>query len=158
MNTFGNNVRLTTFGESHGFCIGGVLDGLPAGLSIDKDAVKRFMEHRKPGNSTLTSKRSESDEVRFLSGLTEASVTTGAPIAFLIENRDVRSADYTKLQGLFRPGHADYTYFAKYGLRPLPGGGRSSARETSYRFAMAGTIQNPYNAICLPNWRYKRIS
>lgn len=145
MNTFGNNVRLTTFGESHGFCVGGVLDGLPAGLPIDKDAVKRFMEHRKPGNSTLTSERNEKDEVSFLSGLTEASVTTGAPIAFLIENRDVRSADYTKLQGLFRPGHADYTYFAKYGLRPLPGGGRSSARETAVR-CVAGAIASQWLA------------
>ena len=139
MNTFGNYVRLTTFGESHGLGIGGVLDGIPSGLAIDLSALQKMMGHRRPGASDLTSVRNESDEVTFLSGLTEEYVTTGAPIAYFVENRDVRSSDYDAVRNLFRPGHADYTYFVKYGHSTASGGGRSSARETVAR-CVAGAI------------------
>lgn len=132
MNCFGTLFRLTTFGESHGSAIGGIIDGVPAGLEIDIDAVQRQLDRRRPGASTLTTSRKESDEVKFLSGL-EHGVTTGAPIGFVIENADGRSGDYEWLRHAFRPSHADYTYTAKYGLRSVEGGGRASARETACR-------------------------
>lgn len=138
MNTIGKLFRLTTFGESHGKAIGGVIDGCPAGLFVDTEAIEQELLRRRPGQSHYTSPRQESDMVQFISGLFRG-VTTGAPIAFMIDNKDVRSADYDSLSTVFRPGHADYTYFHKYGIRDPRGGGRSSARETAVR-VVAGAI------------------
>lgn len=132
MNTFGNIFRFTTFGESHGPAIGGVIDGMPAGLTIDLDAVAAMMRRRRPGQSAVTTSREEPDAVTILSGLFEGK-TTGAPIGFLIENTDHRSADYDNLRHLYRPSHADYAWQMKYGIRDHRGGGRSSARETAAR-------------------------
>ncbi len=138
MNTIGKLFRLTTFGESHGKAIGGVIDGCPAGLFVDMEAIERELLRRRPGQSHYTSPRQESDMVQFISGLFRGE-TTGAPIAFMIDNKDVRSADYDSLSSIFRPGHADYTYFHKYGIRDPRGGGRSSARETAVR-VVAGAV------------------
>lgn len=132
MNTFGTLFRLTDFGESHGAAIGGVVDGMPAGITIDFDDVQHQLDRRKPGQSPLTTARNESDKVQFLSGIFEGR-TTGTPIGFIIPNGDSRSKDYDNLRHTFRPNHADYTYSAKYGLRDYRGGGRSSARETAVR-------------------------
>ena len=137
-NTIGTLLRFTGFGESHGPAVGGVLDGMPAGIAIDFDAVQAMMARRRPGTSPLVSARNEADEVRFLSGIFEGK-TLGTPIAFLIENRDARSADYESLRHTYRPNHADYTYDAKYGIRDYRGGGRASARETAGRVA-AGAL------------------
>lgn len=137
-NTFGSLFSLTTFGESHGPAIGGVLDGCPAGLKLDVDAVQHALDRRKPGQSRITTQRKEPDTVEFLSGIFEG-VTTGTPIGFVIRNADQRSRDYSHIQHSFRPSHADYTYQAKYGLRDYRGGGRSSARETASR-VVAGDI------------------
>ncbi len=131
-NTFGEILRLTTFGESHGKAIGGILDGLPAGIAVDYGFIKQEMERRRPGQSHLVSPRDEKDEVVFLSGIYEDK-TTGSPIAFYVENKDVRSGDYDHLKDTYRPSHADYTYAAKYGHRDHRGGGRASARETLSR-------------------------
>jgi len=138
LNTYGNKFRLTSFGESHGPAIGGVIDGCPAGLTIDLDFIRKEMERRRPGQSLLTTARRESDEVQFLSGIYEG-MTTGAPIGFIVENEDQRSGDYEEMKDLFRPSHADYTYQIKYGVRDPRGGGRSSARETVTR-CVAGAI------------------
>lgn len=137
-NTFGNLFRLTTFGESHGPAIGGIIDGCPAGLELDLDALQTEMNRRRPGQSSIVTQRNEQDEVNFLSGIFEG-VTTGSPIGFIIENKNQDSKDYSNLQNAFRPSHADYTYQKKYGLRDYRGGGRSSARETSCWVA-AGAI------------------
>ena len=137
MNTFGNVLRLTTAGESHGPALTGILDGMPAGLRVDFDAVTLEMSRRRPG-AGLGSKRREADEVTFLSGLLDG-VTTGTPIAFTIPNSDAHSSDYDQLKTTFRPSHADFTYQAKYGIRDWRGGGRSSARETAVRVA-AGSL------------------
>lgn len=137
-NTIGTLLRFTGFGESHGPAVGGVLDGIPAGISIDFDAVQAMMARRRPGTSPLVSARNEADTVRFLSGIFEGK-TLGTPIAFLIENSDARSADYESLRHTYRPNHADYTYDAKYGIRDYRGGGRASARETAGRVA-AGAL------------------
>ena len=132
MNTFGNIFRLTSFGESHGAAIGGVVDGCPAGISFDKDFIQNELSRRRPGQSELTTPREEKDNVEFLSGLYEGK-TTGAPIGFIIRNENQHSADYDDMKDLFRPSHADYTYQMKYGIRDPRGGGRSSARETIAR-------------------------
>ena len=132
MNTFGEIFRLTTFGESHGPAIGGVIDGMPAGISIDLGFVQRELDRRRPGQSALTTPRKESDRVEILSGLFEGK-TTGTPIGFIIRNENQHSADYDNLRDLFRPSHADYTYYNKYGIRDHRGGGRASARETAAR-------------------------
>ncbi|MDD5989441.1 MAG: chorismate synthase [Bacteroidales bacterium] len=132
MNTFGEIFRLTTFGESHGPAIGGVIDGMPAGISIDLDFVQRELDRRRPGQSALTTPRKESDRVEILSGLFEGK-TTGTPIGFIIRNENQHSADYDNLRDAFRPSHADYTYYNKYGIRDHRGGGRASARETAAR-------------------------
>ena len=132
MNSIGNLLRLTTFGESHGVAIGGVLDGYPAGVLIDEDFVRGEMGRRRPGQSAITTSRNEADEVEFLSGIFEGR-STGAPIAFTIRNSNNRSADYDNLRETFRPSHADYVYDRKYGIRDHRGGGRSSARETAVR-------------------------
>ena len=138
MNTFGNNVTLTTFGESHGPALGGVLDGIPAGVALSIEQIQRQMARRRPGQSAITTARKEADTVELLSGVFEGR-TTGTPIGFIIRNSDQHSADYDNLRHVFRPSHADYTYFMKYGVRDHRGGGRSSARETAVRVA-AGAI------------------
>lgn len=138
MNTFGNILRLTTFGESHGPAIGGVIDGFPAGVKIDFDLLQSMMERRRPGQSAVVTSRREPDEVQFLSGIYNG-VTTGTPIAFIIANTNTRSEDYGQLADAFRPNHADFTYQAKYGIRDYRGGGRASARETAVRVA-AGAL------------------
>ena len=132
MNSIGKILRLTTFGESHGVAIGGVLDGFPAGVRIDEEFVRCEMKRRRPGQSAITTSRNEADEVQFLSGIFEGR-STGAPIAFTIMNSNNRSADYENLREAFRPSHADYVYDCKYGVRDHRGGGRSSARETAVR-------------------------
>lgn len=142
MNTFGNLFRLTSFGESHGKAIGGVIDGCPAGLEIDTTFIQHELNRRRPGQSSLTTPRRESDTVQFLSGIFEGK-TTGAPIAFIIPNENAQSEDYENLKEIFRPSHADYTYFKKYGIRDYRGGGRSSARETASR-VVAGAIAKLY--------------
>jgi chorismate synthase len=137
-NTFGKLFCLTTFGESHGAALGGVIDGCPAGLDIDLAFIQNELERRKPGQSKITTQRKEADEVKFLSGIFEGK-TTGTPIGFIIENQDQKSKDYDYLKENFRPSHADYTYDVKYGIRDYRGGGRSSARETVSR-TVAGAI------------------
>lgn len=132
MNSIGQLLRLTTFGESHGTAIGGVLDGFPAGIVIDEDFVRAEMCHRRPGQSAITTQRNEQDEVQFLSGIFEGR-STGTPIAFMIANSNSRSNDYGNLREAYRPSHADYVYDCKYGVRDHRGGGRSSARETAVR-------------------------
>ncbi|NPA43473.1 MAG: chorismate synthase [Chlorobi bacterium] len=131
-NTWGRILRLTTFGESHGPATGGVLEGMPGGIRIDTDLIRRQMERRRPGQSGLTTARREADEVEFLSGIFEGR-TLGTPIAFLIRNRDTRSRDYEELKNTYRPSHADWTYEKKFGHRDWRGGGRASARETAAR-------------------------
>ena len=142
MNTFGRYLRFTSFGESHGAAIGGVLDGMPGGVPVDTAFVQAALARRRPGNQDLagTSARREADEVRFLSGIYEGK-TLGTPIAFLIENTDARSADYDALAEAYRPSHADDTYEAKYGWRDARGGGRASARETAARVAAGALAQ-----------------
>ena len=129
MNSIGQILRLTTFGESHGFAIGGVLDGFPANIAIDVDFIQQELNKRRPGQSAVTTGRQETDKVEFLSGIMEG-VSTGTPIAFIVRNADHHSSDYDNLKDLFRPSHADYTYFSKYGIRDHRGGGRASARTT----------------------------
>ncbi|HYC05046.1 MAG TPA: chorismate synthase [Azospirillaceae bacterium] len=137
-NGFGTLFRFTTFGESHGPAIGCIVDGCPSLLELDEAYIQRFLDRRKPGQSRFTTQRREPDEVRVLSGVFEGK-TTGAPIALQIENQDQRSKDYGDIKDKYRPGHADYTYQAKYGIRDYRGGGRSSARETASRVA-AGAV------------------
>ena len=137
-NSFGSIFRLTTFGESHGVAIGGVIDGCPAGLEVDLEKVQKQLDRRKPGQSEITTQRKESDEVEFLSGIFEGK-TIGTPIGFIIRNEDQKSKDYSHLKDTFRPSHADFTYQTKYGIRDYRGGGRSSARETACR-VVAGAI------------------
>ena len=131
-NSFGNFLRLTTFGESHGKAIGGVLDGFPSGITIDMDFVQAELNRRRPGQSRITTSRSEDDKVEFLSGIFEGK-STGSPIGFLVWNKNQHSSDYSEMQSVYRPSHADYTYKLKYGIRDYRGGGRSSARETISR-------------------------
>ncbi|MBN3035853.1 MAG: chorismate synthase [Bacteroidales bacterium] len=131
-NTFGKAFRLVTFGESHGPAIGGVIEGCPAGLTLDMDAIQHELDRRRPGQSELVSARKEADRVEFLSGITRG-ITLGTPIGFIIRNRDQRPEDYDHLKDVYRPSHADYTYEAKYGIRDPLGGGRASARETLSR-------------------------
>ena len=137
-NTFGTLFRLTTFGESHGTAIGGVLDGCPPNIRIDSEAIQKELDRRRPGQSSISSPRKESDKIEILSGIFDG-VSTGAPIAFVIRNTNAQSADYDHLKDVYRPSHADYTYQQKYGVRDYRGGGRSSARETATRVA-AGAI------------------
>mgnify|MGYP001257412815 FL=1 len=138
MNTFGNLFRLTTFGESHGSYIGGVIDGCPAGLKLDLNFIKKELDRRRPGQSKITTSRVEKDDVNFISGINQGK-TTGASIAFLIANNDKKSSDYSQMESSFRPSHADFTYTKKYGLRDYRGGGRSSARETA-NWVVAGSV------------------
>lgn len=138
MNKFGHIFSVTTFGESHGAGVGGVIDGVPAGIDIDMDFIQGELNRRRPGQSRLTTARKEGDEVELLSGVFEGK-TTGCPIGFLVRNTNQHSHDYENMRNLFRPSHADYTYTTKYGIRDHRGGGRSSARETISR-VVAGAI------------------
>ena len=139
-NTFGKLFRFTTWGESHGPAIGCIIDGCPPLISLDEKDIQKFLDKRKPGQSKFTTQRKESDKVQILSGVFEGK-TTGTPISLMIYNEDMRSKDYGNIKNKFRPGHADFTYFKKYGIRDYRGGGRSSARETAARVA-AGAIAN----------------
>jgi chorismate synthase len=143
-NSFGHLFRITTFGESHGPAIGCIIDGCPPGLALTETDIQPFLDRRRPGQSRFTTQRREADRVRILSGTfgderMAAPVTTGAPICLVIDNQDQRSKDYADIRDSFRPGHADFTYLAKYGVRDYRGGGRSSARETAARVA-AGAV------------------
>ncbi len=133
-NSFGNIFSITTFGESHGKAVGCVVDGVPAGLKIDEEFIQSELDRRKPGKSKFETQRKEDDKVSILSGVFEG-VSTGTPIALVIENKSQKSKDYSNIKNLFRPGHADMTYYHKYGIRDYKGGGRSSARETAARVA-----------------------
>ena len=138
MNSFGQKLRFSTFGESHGKALGCLLDGVPAGLKIDEEYIQSELDRRKPGKSEFETARKEADKVEILSGVFEG-LSTGTPIAMIIYNTNQKSKDYTNIKDVFRPGHADFTYFHKYGIRDYRGGGRSSARETAARVA-AGAI------------------
>ena len=138
MNSFGQKLKFSTFGESHGTALGCLLDGVPAGLEIDESFIQSELDRRKPGKSEFETARKEADKVEILSGVFEGK-STGTPIAMIIYNTNQKSKDYSNIKDVFRPGHADFTYFHKYGLRDYRGGGRSSARETAARVA-AGAI------------------
>ncbi|MCT7910618.1 chorismate synthase [Arcobacter lacus] len=138
MNTFGHRFRFTTFGESHGKALGCIVDGVPAGIKIDEEFIQSEMDRRKPGQNKFATQRKEGDVVEILSGVFEG-ITTGTSISMIIFNENQKSGDYSNIKDLFRPGHADFTYFNKYGIRDYRGGGRSSARETAARVA-AGAI------------------
>ena len=131
-NIFGKIITLTSFGESHGRAIGGILDGFPSGLKLDLDLVQRELDRRRPGQSKVVSSRNEPDNIEFLSGILDGT-TLGTPVAFIVRNRDAQSSDYEHIKNVYRPSHADYTYEQKYGIRDHRGGGRASARETVAR-------------------------
>lgn len=133
-NTFGTLFKITTFGESHGVAVGCVIDGCPANVEISENDIQKELDKRKPGQSSITTQRSEDDVVQIMSGVFEGK-TTGTPIMLLIMNKDYKSTDYSNVKNIFRPSHADYTYFKKYGVRDYRGGGRASARETAARVA-----------------------
>ncbi len=137
-SSFGTIFKLSTFGESHGEAIGGMIDGVPANFELDLDAIQKELDRRKPGQSAIVTQRKENDTVQFLSGIFEGK-TTGAPIGFIIQNENQKSTDYKHLEHTFRPSHADFTYHKKFGVRDFKGGGRSSARETACR-VVAGAI------------------
>ena len=139
-NTFGHAFRFTTWGESHGPAIGVIVDGVPAGIAIDEPTIQRELDRRRPGQSRFTTQRQEPDQIKILSGVFEG-VTTGTSVGMVIENTDQRSRDYGEIKDRYRPGHADYTYIAKYGRRDYRGGGRSSARETAMRVAAGALAQ-----------------
>ena len=155
MNTFGQKFRFTTFGESHGIALGCIVDGVPAGIKIDLDFIQSEMDRRKPGQNKLQTARKEDDKIEILSGTFEG-LSTGTPIAMVLYNGNQKSRDYDNVKDLFRPGHADFTYFHKYGIRDYRGGGRSSARETSARVAAGAIAQlilkdlniNVFSGIC----------
>ena len=156
MNTLGQILTLTTFGESHGPAIGGVLDGFPSGITIDTEYVRECMQRRRPGQSSVTTGRQEQDEVEFLSGLLDG-VSTGAPIAFIIRNTDQHSSDYDELKDLFRPSHADYAWEQRYGIRDWRGGGRSSARVTA-PICVAGALASLAFRKLLPGLEIKAFT
>src|SRR6056297_2000032 len=140
VNTFGHLYRFTTWGESHGPALGATVDGCPPGVALDEAKLQHWLDKRRPGQNKNTTQRQEADAVRILSGVYEGQ-TTGTPIQLMIENTDQRSRDYGEIARTFRPGHADITYFQKYGLRDPRGGGRSSARETAARVAAGGVAR-----------------
>lgn len=159
-STYGTLFRITTWGESHGPAIGVVIDGCPSGLSLSEEDIQKQLDRRKPGQSKFTTKRNESDTAQILSGVFEGK-TTGTPISVIVYNQDQRSRDYGKIKDCYRPGHADYTFDAKYGIRDYRGGGRSSARETIGRVAAGaiakknpGTIRNRPDCLYPFYWRY----
>ena len=156
MNTLGKLLSLTTFGESHGPAIGGVLDGFPSGITVDVDYVRECMQRRRPGQSTVTTGRQEQDEVELLSGLLDG-VSTGAPIAFIIRNTDHHSSDYDELKDMFRPSHADYAWEQRYGIRDWRGGGRSSARVTA-PICVAGALASLAFRKLLPGLEIKAFT
>ena len=143
-NTYGTIFKLSTFGESHGKAIGGVIDGCPAGIELDLKAIQYDLDRRKPGQSAIVTQRKEPDEVEFFSGIFEGK-TTGTPIGFAIHNTNQKSNDYSHIKDSYRPSHADYVYDEKYGIRDYRGGGRSSARETASR-VVAGAIAKQFLA------------
>src|SRR5690606_41179411 len=138
MNTMGEIFKLTTFGESHGKSIGGIIDGCPAGFEMDLEKIQIELDRRKPGQSNIVTQRKESDKVEFLSGIYNGK-TTGMPIGFVIQNENQKPKDYDHLEDVYRPSHADFTYSKKYGIRDVSGGGSSSARETA-NWVAAGAI------------------
>ncbi len=150
-NTFGHMLRVTTWGESHGISIGCVVDGCPPGIEFTLAEIQHWLDQRKPGQSRFTTQRQEADQVKILSGVLEKEsnpgilISTGTPISMLIENTDQRSKDYSEIKQRYRPGHADYTYDVKYGIRDYRGGGRSSARETAVRVAAGGIARKIVN-------------
>ncbi|MEM6304457.1 MAG: chorismate synthase [Pseudomonadota bacterium] len=146
LNTFGHLFRVTTWGESHGSALGATVDGCPPGVPIDEAAIQQWLDKRKPGQNKYTTQRREADAVKILSGTFEG-VTTGTPVQLMIENTDQRSKDYSDIMDKFRPGHADITYFQKYGVRDYRGGGRSSARETAARVAAGGLARAAIKSI-----------
>ena len=137
LNSFGHLFRVTTWGESHGPALGATVDGCPPGVPIDEAMIQQWLDKRKPGQNKYTTQRREADQVKILSGVFEGR-TTGTPVQLMIENTDQRSKDYSDIMDKFRPGHADITYWQKYGIRDYRGGGRSSARETAARVAAGG--------------------
>lgn len=143
MNTFGKYLTLTTFGESHGPAMGGVIDGFPAAFKIDFDKLYEEVAKRRPGSSALVTARNESDKPEFLSGISPEGITLGTPIGFIVRNSDHHSSDYDEMAKLYRPNHADYTYIARYGIRDARGGGRSSARET-VNWVVAGALASQW--------------
>jgi chorismate synthase len=178
-NSFGHLFRVTTFGESHGVALGCVVDGCPPGLPLEAEEIQAELDRRKPGQSRFTTQRREPDQVKILSGVFAddrtggRQLTTGTPIALMIENTDQRSKDYSEIRDTYRPGHADYTYDAKYGIRDYRGGGRSSARETAARVAAgaiarkvlpagvlirAGLVQMGPHAIDRANWDWEEVA
>ena len=146
LNTFGHLFRVTTWGESHGPALGATVDGCPPGVPIDAGMIQHWLDRRKPGQNKYTTQRREADEVRILSGVFEGQ-TTGTPVQLMIENTDQRSKDYSDIMEKFRPGHADITYWQKYGIRDYRGGGRSSARETAARVAAGGLAREAIRAL-----------
>lgn len=145
-NSFGKLFKLTTFGESHGVAIGGVIDGCPSGIQLDFEAIQNELDRRKPGQSKIVTQRKEPDTVEFYSGIFEG-VTTGTPIGFVIHNTNQKSKDYSHIKDVYRPSHADYTYDKKYGVRDYRGGGRSSARETASRVVAGAIAKQMLNTI-----------
>ncbi|MGJ8602485.1 MAG: chorismate synthase [Marivita sp.] len=146
LNTFGHLFRVTTWGESHGPALGATVDGCPPGVPIDAGMIQHWLDKRKPGQNKFTTQRREADEVKILSGVFEGQ-TTGTPVQLMIENTDQRSKDYSDIMEKFRPGHADITYWQKYGIRDYRGGGRSSARETAARVAAGGLAREAIKAM-----------
>lgn len=146
INSFGHLFRVTTWGESHGPALGATVDGCPPGVSVDAEMIQHWLNKRKPGQNKFTTQRREADEVRILSGVFEGQ-TTGTPVQLMIENTDQRSKDYSDIMEKFRPGHADITYYQKYGIRDYRGGGRSSARETASRVAAGGLAREAIKAL-----------
>jgi len=146
MNSFGTLFRVTTWGESHGPAIGCVVDGVPPRIALSEADIQHWLDKRKPGQSRFTTQRREPDTVKILSGVFEGT-TTGTPVSLLIENQDQRSKDYDDIKDKFRPGHADYSYWAKYGIRDYRGGGRSSARETAMRVAAGAIARKVLNGV-----------
>ncbi len=153
LNTFGHLFRVTTWGESHGPALGATVDGCPPGVPIDEGMIQQWLNKRKPGQNKYTTQRREADEVKILSGVFEGQ-TTGTPVQLMIENTDQRSKDYGDIMDKFRPGHADITYWQKYGIRDYRGGGRSSARETAARVAAGGLAREAIKALA-PNLEIK---
>lgn len=152
-NTFGNIFKITTFGESHGEAIGGVIDGCPAGISINQELIQKELDRRKPGQSHIVTQRKESDTVEILSGIFDGK-TTGTPIGFIIRNENQRSGDYDHNQNVYRPSHADFTYDQKYGFRDYRGGGRSSARETACRVVAGAIAKQILSNFGIKVWAY----